>query len=78
MKKGAAFRGAGMLKQFKVKDNRVKQNFAYGIEVEYEAEGSDKNTLVFASQNHTNSKKTVSFKKTEDFKFVCAYDQTTG
>ncbi|KAF9807206.1 hypothetical protein IEO21_08321 [Rhodonia placenta] len=77
---GAALHGAGLSKQFKTKDIRVQDIGAYDIQVSYPAEAKTPNarprtinTLVFPAGSKTGSRKTLTFKRSDDFSVKMAY-----
>ncbi|CAG8574514.1 8554_t:CDS:10 [Cetraspora pellucida] len=80
---GAAFRGAGLSRQFKVKEIRVKDIASYPIKVDYESElkesddGTMKNkvfrTILFDEFTSVGTRKIMSFKRTSDFNFSLNY-----
>ncbi|KAH9920858.1 actin-like ATPase domain-containing protein [Epithele typhae] len=71
---GAALHGAGLSRQFKTKDIRIADIGPYDIQASYQSEVKQPgarprtiNTLVFPVGSKTSTKKTLSFKRTEDF-----------
>ncbi|KAJ3414859.1 Hypoxia up-regulated protein 1 [Chytridiales sp. JEL 0842] len=76
---GACFRGAGISKQFKVKDIRIKEYVASQVEVVYDAEpksGTAKRSLrttLYGEHGLFGSKKLMNFKRTSDFTFELDY-----
>lgn len=77
---GAAFHGAGLSRQFKTKDIRITDIGPYDVQVSYQAESKQPgarprtiNTLVFPVGSKTNTKKTLTFKRQDDFKVKLAY-----
>ena len=77
---GAALHGAGLSRQFKTKDIRVADVGPYDIQVAYQAEARQPgarprtiNTLVFPAGSKTGTKKTLTFKRTDDFSVKLAY-----
>lgn len=77
---GAAFHGAGLSRQFKTKDIRITDIGPYDVQVSYQAESKQPgarprtiNTLVFPVGSKTNTKKTLTFKRQDDFKVKLTY-----
>ena len=77
---GAALHGAALSRQFKTKDIRVTDVGPYDIQVSYQAESKQVgarprniNTLIFPANTKTGTKKTLTFKRQEDFKLRLAY-----
>ncbi|KAI0354229.1 actin-like ATPase domain-containing protein [Trametes cingulata] len=77
---GAALHGAGLSRQFKTKDIRISDIGPYDIQVSYQAESKSPgarprtiNTLVFPSGSKTGTKKTLTFKRHDDFAVKLAY-----
>ena len=80
---GAALHGASLSKQFKTKDIRVVDMNPYDIQASYTAENKKLasaavkprtiNTLVFPAGTKTGTKKTLTFKRTDDFSVKLAY-----
>ncbi|KAF0478530.1 HSP70-domain-containing protein [Gigaspora margarita] len=80
---GAAFRGAGLSRQFKVKEIKIKDIASYPIKVDYESElkesedGTMKNkifrTILFDEYTSVGTRKIMSFKRTSDFNFSINY-----
>ncbi|KAI0772399.1 actin-like ATPase domain-containing protein [Trametes elegans] len=77
---GAALHGAGLSRQFKTKDIRITDIGPYDIQVSYQAEAKNPgarprtiNTLVFPSGSKTGTKKTLTFKRHDDFTVKLAY-----
>jgi hypoxia up-regulated 1 len=73
---GAALHGASLSRQFKTKDIKVSDITTYDVQISYQAEGAKPrtiNTLVFPAGSKVNTKKTLTFKRKEDFKIVMAY-----
>ncbi|KAJ3743119.1 Hsp70 protein-domain-containing protein [Lentinula detonsa] len=71
---GAALYGAGLSRQFKTKDIRLTDILAHDVQASYlaapAAEGSKTRTittLIFPAGSKVNSKKTLTFKRKEDF-----------
>ncbi|KAI0830309.1 actin-like ATPase domain-containing protein [Trametes gibbosa] len=77
---GAALHGAGLSRQFKTKDIRISDIGPYDIQVSYQAETKTPgarprtiNTLVFPSGSKTGTKKTLTFKRQDDFAVKLGY-----
>ncbi|KAI0718454.1 heat shock protein 70 family [Fomitopsis betulina] len=78
---GAALHGASLSKQFKTKDIRVADMNPYDIQASYAAENKKAvnvkprtiNTLVFPAGTKTGTKKTLTFKRQDDFPLKVAY-----
>ena len=71
---GAALYGAGLSRQFKTKDIRVSDIGPYDIQVSYQAEAKSEsarprtiNTVVFPAGSKVGSRKTLTFKRKDDF-----------
>ncbi|TFK82826.1 actin-like ATPase domain-containing protein [Polyporus arcularius HHB13444] len=77
---GAALHGAGLSRQFKTKDIRITDIGPYDIQVSYQAESKQPgarprtiNSLVFPTGSKTGTKKTLTFKRQDDFSVKLAY-----
>ena len=77
---GAALHGAALSRQFKTKDIRVTDIAPYDIQVSYQSELKSEtakprtiNTLVFPSGSKHGSKKTLTFKRKDDFSIKLTY-----
>ena len=77
---GAALHGAGLSRQFKTKDIRITDIGPYDVQVSYQAEVKQPgarprtiNTLVFPVGSKTGTKKTLTFKRSDDFSVKLAY-----
>ncbi len=77
---GAALHGAALSRQFKTKDIRIADIGPYDIQVSYQAEAKTPgarprmiNTLVFPAGSKTGTKKTLTFKRQDDFAVKLAY-----
>lgn len=77
---GAALHGASLSRQFKTKDMKVLDIGAYNIQVAYPAELKSENSkprdihsLVFPAGSKTSSKKTMTFKRQDDFPLILQY-----
>ena len=77
---GAALYGAGLSRQFKTKDIRITDIGPYDIQVSYQTESKQAgarprniNTVIFPANTKTGTKKTLTFKRQEDFKVKLAY-----
>ena len=80
---GAALHGASLSKQFKTKDIRVVDMNPYDIQASYTAENKKLasaavkprtiNTLVFPAGTKTGTKKTLTFRRQDDFPLKVAY-----
>ncbi|KAL4245181.1 Heat Shock Protein 70 (HSP70) [Abortiporus biennis] len=79
---GAALHGAALSRQFKTKDIRITDICPYDIQVSYQAEAKSEhakprtiNTLVFPSGSKTGTRKTLTFKRKDDFSLKLTYKQ---
>ncbi|PIL26008.1 transporter [Ganoderma sinense ZZ0214-1] len=76
---GAALHGAALSRQFKTKDIRITDIGPYDIQVSYQTESKagarprNINTVIFPANTKTGTKKTLTFKRQEDFKVKLAY-----
>ncbi|KAH9894057.1 hypothetical protein C8Q73DRAFT_790649 [Cubamyces lactineus] len=77
---GAALHGTGLSRQFKTKDIRITDIGPYDIQVAYQVEAKNPgarprtiNTLVFPAGSKTGTKKTLTFKRQNDFSVKLAY-----
>ncbi|KAM5537435.1 hypothetical protein V8D89_008954 [Ganoderma adspersum] len=77
---GAALHGAALSRQFKTKDIRITDIGPYDIQVSYQTESKQAgarprniNTVIFPANTKTGTKKTLTFKRQEDFKVKLAY-----
>lgn len=81
---GAALYGASVSRQFRTKDFKVVDIVPYDIQISYQSEskladdGAQKplktiNTLVFPFSSKTGSKKTLTFKRRDDFSLKMSY-----
>ncbi|KAI0651124.1 actin-like ATPase domain-containing protein [Trametes meyenii] len=77
---GAALHGASLSRQFKTKDIRISDIGPYDVQVSYQAEAKNPgarprtiNTLVFPTGSKTGTKKTLTFKRQDDFSVKLAY-----
>ncbi|KAI0092319.1 HSP70-domain-containing protein [Irpex rosettiformis] len=77
---GAALHGASLSRQFKTKDIRVTDITPYDIQVSYNSETKSNaaqprviNTVVFPSGSKHGNKKTLTFKRKDDFVLRLAY-----
>ncbi|KAI0688008.1 actin-like ATPase domain-containing protein [Cytidiella melzeri] len=85
---GAALHGAALSRQFKTKDIRVTDITPYDIQVSYTSGGAAArsdvsktrtiNTLVLPSGSKHGSKKTLTFKRKDDFVLKLAYKTAPG
>jgi hypoxia up-regulated 1 len=81
---GAGFRGAGISRQFKVRDIRVKDINVFPVEIGYAAEAKEGkeertiNTLLFAENAVLPSRKLMTFRRNTDFTFGVAYRAMEG
>jgi len=79
---GAALHGASLSRQFKTKDIKVSDVHMYDIQVSYATEpkegGSPKTitSTIFPPSSKTGSKKTLSFKRKDDFSIKLLYKKT--
>ncbi|KAJ3028371.1 UNVERIFIED_CONTAM: Hypoxia up-regulated protein 1 [Siphonaria sp. JEL0065] len=78
---GAGFRAAGISKQFKVREIKIKDVAQTPIEIIYnlephgsETSGKATQTSLFAKNSTLPSKKLMNFKRTTDFSFQLAYN----
>ncbi|RGB32887.1 Hsp70 protein [Rhizophagus diaphanus] len=80
---GAAFRGAGLSRQFKVKEIKVKDITSYPIEVNHSSEPKESedgiskskeyHTVLFNQFTAVGTRKIMSFPRTSDFNFLLNY-----
>ncbi|KAJ3399564.1 Hypoxia up-regulated protein 1 [Chytriomyces hyalinus] len=77
---GAGFRAAGISKQFKVREIRIKDAVLAPIEVIYnldagedQTKGRETHTTLFHTNSSVPSKKLMNFKRVSDFSFSLAY-----
>lgn len=77
---GAALYGAGLSRQFRTKDIRVTDIGLYDVQVSYPAEAKTPgarprtiNTIVFPAKSKAGTKKTLTFKRHDDFSVKLAY-----
>ncbi|TBU57224.1 actin-like ATPase domain-containing protein [Dichomitus squalens] len=77
---GAALHGASLSRQFRTKDIRITDIGPYDIHISYQAESKQPgarprtiNSLVFPSGSKTGTKKTLTFKRQDDFKVKLGY-----
>lgn len=77
---GAALHGARLSRQFKTKDIRITDISPYDIQVSYQSEAKSENsktrtinTLVFGSGSKHGSKKTLTFRRKDDFSLKLTY-----
>ncbi|KAJ3142510.1 Hypoxia up-regulated protein 1 [Physocladia obscura] len=73
---GAGFRAAGISKQFKVREFKIKDTPRYPIEITYnlqESASSVATTTLFPTNTSLPSKKLMAFKRSSDFEFTLAY-----
>lgn len=77
---GAALHGAALSRQFKTKDIRVTDIAPYDVQVSYQSEAKTEssktrtiNTLVFPTGSKHGSKKTLTFKRKDDFTLHLSY-----
>lgn len=81
---GAGFRGAGISKQFKVRDIRVKDVNVFPVEVAYAAEAKEGKeeriirTLLFADGAVLPSRKLMTFRRNTAFNFTLGYRAEEG
>lgn len=80
---GAALHGASLSRQFKTKDIRVTDLGPYDIQVSYQTEakteggkGRTINTLVLPAGSRAGSRKTLTFRRKEDFNLLLSYKST--
>jgi hypoxia up-regulated 1 len=74
---GAALYGAGLSRQFKTKDIRVTDTTVHDVLAVYPAEKGKKtlSAAIFGHGAKTGTRKTMSFKRKEDFALTLAYKQ---
>ena len=77
---GAALYGAGLSRQFKTKDIRISDIGPYDVVGSYQAEPKSPNskqrtisTVVFPTGSKAGTKKTLTFKRKDDFSLQFAY-----
>ncbi|KAJ3140974.1 Hypoxia up-regulated protein 1 [Geranomyces variabilis] len=76
---GAAFRGAGLSAQFRVRQIKVKDVNMHPVEVAYDAEPKESvatrnfHTTFFSDKTVLGAKKLMTFKRQSDFEFSLAY-----
>ncbi|KAH9943772.1 Hsp70 protein-domain-containing protein [Amylocystis lapponica] len=77
---GAALHGASLSRQFKTKDIKLSDIGVHNIQVSYPAEAKTPNvkprtinTLVFPAGSKAGSRKTLTFKRTDDFSLTLSY-----
>ncbi|KAJ3154180.1 Hypoxia up-regulated protein 1 [Geranomyces michiganensis] len=76
---GAAFRGAGLSPQFRVRTIKVKDVNMHPVEVAYDAEPKESaatrnfHTVFFSNKTVLGAKKLMTFKRQSDFEFSLAY-----
>ena len=79
---GAGLHGASLSRQFKTKDIKVSDVHMYDIQASYTTEpkegGSSKTitTTIFPPGSKTGSKKTLTFKRRDDFSIKLLYKKT--
>ena len=79
---GAGFYGASLSRQFKTKDIKVSDVYMYDIQASYPTEpkegGSPKTitSTIFPPSSKTGSKKTLTFKRKNDFPIRLLYKKT--
>ncbi|KAI8915453.1 Hsp70 protein-domain-containing protein [Powellomyces hirtus] len=82
---GAAFRGAGLSTQFRVREIKIKDLNLHPIDIAYNAEPKDAaaaaatrtfRTTFFSDKTSLGSKKLMTFKRKSDFEFQLAYKPT--
>lgn len=85
---GAALHGASLSRQFRTKDIRVQDLCPYDVQALYEAESSKASTAsssdgsgkprvitttIFPAGSKTDTRKTLTFKRKDDFKIALQY-----
>jgi len=74
---GAAFYGASLSRQFRTKEIKVEDLLAHDIQVSYAAESKITtrviNTSIFPTGSKHGARKTLTFKRTDDFNVTLAY-----
>jgi hypoxia up-regulated 1 len=79
---GAGLHGASLSRQFKTKDIKVSEVYTYDIQASYTTEpkegGSTKTitSTIFPPGSKTGSKKTLTFKRKDDFSIKLLYKKT--
>lgn len=79
---GAGLRGASLSRQFKTKDIKVSDVYVYDIQASYTTEpkagGSPKTitSTIFPPSSKIGSKKTLTFKRKDDFSIKLLYKKT--
>jgi hypoxia up-regulated 1 len=79
---GAGLRGASLSRQFKTKDIKVSDIYMYDIQASYATEpkegGSPKTitSTIFPPNSKIGSKKTLTFKRKDDFSIKLLYKKT--
>ena len=79
---GAGLHGASLSRQFKTKDIKVSDVYMYDIQASYTTEpkegGSPKTitSTIFPPNSKTGSKKTLTFKRKDDFSIKLLYKKT--
>ena len=82
---GAAFYGASVSRQFRTKSIKVQDIISADVQVSHPSEktslsGNPKiiNTVVFPAGSKVGSKKTMTFKRKDDFSLKVSYKKTPG
>jgi len=82
---GAALHGAGLSRQFKTKDIQVQDISVHNVQASYFAPPTSPqamirtiNTVIFPPSSKTGTKKTLTFKRTEDFAVKLQYKNTVS
>lgn len=79
---GAGLHGASLSRQFKTKDIKVSEVYVYDIQASYTTvpkEGGSPKTItstIFPPGSKTGSKKTLTFKRKDDFSIKLLYKKT--
>jgi hypoxia up-regulated 1 len=74
---GAAFYGASLSRQFRTKEIKVEDLFAHDVQVSYAAESKIAtriiNTSIFPAGSKHGARKTLTFKRKDDFNVTLVY-----
>lgn len=77
---GAGLHGAALSKQFRTKDIRVQDRYVHDVQAAYPASAASPqarnriiSSVIFPAGSKTGSKKTMTFKGTEDFTLKLQY-----
>lgn len=78
---GAAFYGASVSRQFRTKDIKVQDISTFDLQLSYPSESKSSktiNTLIFPAGSKVGAKKTLTFKRKDDFTVKMAYKSAPG